>query len=220
MSNAQAVKTAIGNTVNRLYGGSSFNSFSAPSALASVASAEAEKPKAISLAEQSQPVGIQQAFVVPNSLSQPGNGTGNGPAHGHPTAHGTHVTPPNQGLYDWTARVEFKKYEIGCSFSVLLFLGEVPQDPEEWLVCPNFVGAHHAFVNTAAEQCANCRRQADLVEEGFVHLNNGISQHSGLGSLDPEVVHPYLTQSLQWRVQKVDSHFNSSFVAKQLLSTG
>ena len=54
-----------------------------------------------------------------------------------------------------------------------------------------------------AQQCANCVSQADIVVEGFVHLNLPIAKLSGLGSLDPDVVEPYLTKELQWRVKKV-----------------
>ncbi len=113
------------------------------------------------------------------------------------------VTPPNVGLYDWTARIEFKKYELGSSFTVLLFLGEVPEDSDDLQVSANFVGAFHAFVNNSADRCANCRTQQDIVVEGFVHLNKGVLENSGLNSLEPSVVEPYLARNLHWRVQKV-----------------
>jgi hypothetical protein len=55
-------------------------------------------------------------------------------------------------------------------FAVLIFLGQVPNDPSQWHTAPTFVGSHHAFVNSAASQCDNCgREQADLVVESFVH---------------------------------------------------
>ncbi len=106
-------------------------------------------------------------------------------------------------FYDWTARIRVKKYALAGSFSVLIFLGEVPENPRSWRSSPSFVGAHHAFVNSAADQCENCRNQADLVIEGFVHLNTAIAQRSGLGSFEPAVVEPYLKRELSWRVQKV-----------------
>ncbi|KAI8994151.1 tyrosinase [Trametes punicea] len=109
-------------------------------------------------------------------------------------------------FWEWTARIHVKKYEVGGSFSILLFLGDVPDDsdPAEWRMSPNYIGGHHAFVNSTPERCANCRRQADLVIEGFVHLNEAIAKHSGLNSFDPAVVRPYLTRELHWRVMKVD----------------
>jgi len=106
-------------------------------------------------------------------------------------------------LYDWTCRIEFKKYELGSSFAVLIFLGEVPDDPSEWRGSPSYVGAHYAFVNSQAEACANCRSQKDVVIEGFVHLNTAIISKAG-PDLRPEVVEPYLKHHLKWRVQKAD----------------
>jgi len=106
-------------------------------------------------------------------------------------------------MWDWSAKIHFKKYELGSSFSVLIFLGQVPEDPEEWVTSPNYVGAHYAFVNRSAARCANCTNQIDIIDEGFVHLNPAIAEHSGLGSFEPEVVHPYLEKELHWRVQKV-----------------
>ncbi|KAF8901474.1 tyrosinase [Gymnopilus junonius] len=127
-----------------------------------------------------------------------------GPGH-HVPHHGqVRHAPPHHGFQDWTARIEFKKYEVGQSFSVLLFLGVPPEDPKQWNVCSNFAGTYVAFVNSMAEQCANCVNNAEVVVEGYVHLNNAIAKHSRLDSLDPEVVEPYLTKALHWRVQKVD----------------
>jgi tyrosinase len=135
----------------------------------------------------------------------------------HPTAHEQPSAAPDRGLWEWTARVEFKKYELGTSFSVLIFLGQVPEDPRGLRTSPNFVGGHHAFVNSAANTCANCVNQRDLVIEGFVHLNHGIVRHSGLGSLEPNVIIPYLTDNLHWVVQKV-SLFISFIFANMHLS--
>ena len=105
--------------------------------------------------------------------------------------------PPNRVPWEWTARIEFQKYELGTSFSVLTFLGPVPDNPRELKTSPNYVGGVHAYV-------AN-RSQGDLtVQEGFVHLNHGIFKHLGqTTSLEPNVIVPYLTKNLEWRVQKV-----------------
>ncbi|KAH9889909.1 tyrosinase [Cubamyces lactineus] len=114
------------------------------------------------------------------------------------------ISSPDSAYWEWTARIHVKKYEVGGSFSVLLFLGAVPENPADWRTSPNYVGGHHAFVNSVPQRCANCRGQADLVIEGFVHLNEAIATHSNLHSFEPEVVRPYLTRELHWRVQKVN----------------
>ena len=142
---------------------------------------------------------------------------GGGPLTTPKAQHG-HEAP--QVIHDWTARIHFKKYELGQSFAVLLFLGEVPADASQWRTSPSFVGAHAAFVNSAADQCANCREQADLVAEGFVHLNKAIAKLSGLSSFEPDIISPYLRDNLHWRVQGVRScpFMSRPFVLRVLIT--
>ncbi|KAI0647846.1 tyrosinase [Trametes meyenii] len=110
---------------------------------------------------------------------------------------------PNPPRWEWTARIRVKKHEVGGAFAVLLFLGPVPSDPKEWHAAPSYVGAHHAFVNSAAPRCANCRGRADAATEGFVHLDEAIAKRAGkLPSDEPETVKEYLRDALSWRVRK------------------
>ncbi|KAI0373661.1 tyrosinase [Pilatotrama ljubarskyi] len=107
--------------------------------------------------------------------------------------------------WEWSVRIRVKKYEVGSSFAVLIFLGGVPEDPKDWYTAPTYVGAHHAFVNSAPQRCANCRRQASAVTEGFVHLNESIAKiWAPLNSPDSETMRQYLRSQLSWRVRKVD----------------
>ena len=227
--NQAAVKLAISKRVNQLYGTSVFGGFSAfaETAAAQVVSPTPQPPAA---AAKQQPLAVQNPNpapaaraavpgvpathpVPPPATDHPAPPPGSShPGHGHGPQHSYHVGhdqphhgPPNHGLYEWTARIECKKFELSSSYSVLIFLGQVPDDPKEWQVSPNLVGSHYAFVNSAAEECENCRNKADLVIEGFVHLNHGIVSHSGLHSLEPNVVAPYLTNNLHWRVLKVNA---------------
>ena len=210
MNNPQAVKTAIGNRVNRLYGSSIFGV--RPTLAGPIMSAFATESAETETTATSTPVA--RAWH-PTASKQPSDTTTEkkevvtataahtpqaGPSH--PTI-AEDLIPPNLGLFDWTARIQFKKYELDDSFAVLLFLGEVPNDPHDWLVSPNYVGSHYAFVNTSASQCANCVSQADVVVEGFVHLNQAIVKHSGFNSLDASIVEPYLKKNLHWKVFKV-----------------
>jgi tyrosinase len=108
-------------------------------------------------------------------------------------------------VHDWTVRIHVKKYKLRQSFTVLIFLGSVPDDPSQWRKASSYVGSHAAFANGSAVRCANCRAQADVVTEGFVHLNRALGRHSGLSSYEPQVVSPYLRENLHWRVQGVRS---------------
>ncbi|KAI0822060.1 tyrosinase [Trametes gibbosa] len=141
------------------------------------------------------------------------------------TAPGRHTSHRASGagqLWDWSVRIRARKHDLGRSFSVLVFLGAgssgIPVDPAEWYSAPTYVGAHHAFVNSASRRCANCRRQADVIVEGFVHLNEAIEKHwhadAGVGgragtraldeALNPEDVKPFLSRELGWRVRRND----------------
>ena len=110
---------------------------------------------------------------------------------------------PMRGTYDWTARIRFKKFELGTSVSVYVFFGDIPADPKLWHVSPNFVGAHHAFVNSDPSACENCENHSESINEGFVHLNESILKHSDIRSLEPHLVAPYLKENLNWRAVKV-----------------
>lgn len=208
LGDPQAVRLAIGDIVNQLYGGSIFASPTVASIIAASMPVQ-QLARSATSGKGEAPGGKQQVPVAAPTTSKASAGSGAESHVSHPAGHAPHTVPAeqsvpsNRGLYEWTARIEFKKYELGCSLAVLLFLGEVPDDPEEWQVSPNYVGGHHAFVNGSASQCSNCRSQADVVIEGFVHLNRGILTHSRLNSLEPSVVEPYLKENLHWRVQKV-----------------
>ncbi|KAF8902677.1 hypothetical protein CPB85DRAFT_1438675 [Mucidula mucida] len=104
------------------------------------------------------------------------------------------LAQPRNRYLDWNVFIEFDSGELGCNLSVLIFIGEVPEDTEEWLCCECFVGALCAYID----------RSPGHVEltQGPVHLNSAIIQHSGVRSLEPSVVVPFLEQTLQWRVIK------------------
>ncbi|EKM51950.1 uncharacterized protein PHACADRAFT_262375 [Phanerochaete carnosa HHB-10118-sp] len=177
MTNPRAVKAAIAKTINKLYGGPISGAFAA----AAPASAALATPAASKLAAPHNPGPNTELPPIP-------------------------VGDAGSSLYDWSARIRVKKYELGGSFSVLIFLGPVPEDPREWRKSPSFVGTHQAFVNSSATQCANCRTQAAAgqVTEGFVHLDTAISRLSGLGSFEPSVVEPYLKRELSWRIVRAN----------------
>ena len=121
------------------------------------------------------------------------------------------ITPPRRNpnrMFDWTARIRVKKYELGGSFSVLFFLA--PDGVEgHTRSSPSYVGSYSAFVTSTTEACANCQTQADsgIVIQGFVHLNTKIEEIMGPGSGNFEiaVIKPYLTENLKWKVEKVSS---------------
>jgi tyrosinase len=200
-----AVQAAIANYVNQQYGGGSNFSGSGGPAVNFLAQASADGGAQAPPASLPPPVS-QVASASPSAAAgtvHPFASRGGPP---HTAAKAQAGQEASNAIYDWTARIHFKKFELGHGFTVLLFLGDVPEDPSKWRTSPSFVGAHVAFVNTAADQCANCREQADLqaVAEGFVHLNKAIAKLSGVSSFEPRYITPYLKDNLHWRVQATD----------------
>ena len=104
----------------------------------------------------------------------------------------------NDEYFDWTVRVEVDKFALrGRTFSVLIFLGDVPSNATQWRSAASFVGSVTAFATPLAYT-----GRPGLIE-GFVHLNNFIAEHSGLHSFDPDEVRPYLKKNLAFRIQTV-----------------
>lgn len=110
--------------------------------------------------------------------------------------------------WNWTIRVRERKFELGRSFIVLIFLGSVPENPAEWLASKHLVGRNHVFANSASGSCANCRQQSNIIHEGFIHLNRSFARLAPqlTSPFKPEVVIPYLKENLQWRVVDVSIH--------------
>ncbi len=197
LNDQAAVKAAIAQVVNKLYSRSRARSTS-PLAV-NLASVPSQKVVGSAIANGGAPKPTDsQANPTPASPSRAFTGSNN-----EPDVQVALSGPSSSDYWEWTARIRVKMYALGGSFSVLIFLGTVPEDPADWRTSPHYVGAHHAFVNNSPQRCANCRRQADLIIEGFVHLNEAIARLSGLPRLTPDVVKPYLQGNLHWRVQKV-----------------
>lgn len=156
LSNPPAVKTAIAQKVNQLYGAfvirASLATASKPVQTTSATTSEAPKsnPPPAASNTDSNPAGTPRALphVQANLAHVPAPQVApHAPPH-HPEDH---------TVYDWTARIRVKKYEVGGSFLVLLFLGSVPEDPKQWYTSPNFVGAHHVFANRCVSICPPVR---------------------------------------------------------------
>ena len=206
MGNPDAVKNAISDRINELYG----STFSVRTAMVS---SDVNNLTSVSHNSEPSPQLWSNQFINMTSLSVVSKPS--------PQFFSTEVTKMTslsddsalspslkQIVWDWTARIEFKMYELGTSFYVFIFLGEVPEDPEDWDISPSYVGTASAFVNGAAKRCANCTNQGDIALKQFVHLDDAIARLAPeLGSLDPDVVEPYLKDALKWRVQKVLVYF-------------
>jgi tyrosinase len=129
------------------------------------------------------------------------------------------LTPPHIELYllvasagprrvvdttNWTARIRCNQFEVKSSFIVFIFIGkesDIPGDAKQWSKSPNLAGCNDIFVNSKPEHCSNCTDNADLATEGYVQLNDALM--GSVGSVQKDIVTPYLKEHLHWRVAKV-----------------
>jgi tyrosinase len=214
LSNPEAVSAAIAAAVNKLYNGGDASLSSSSAKIESAATVAAGTVSGASKVDDSA------AEVKQNPAATVAAGTVSGASKVDDSAAEAKQNPltvsnPNPGatenvVYQWTARIRCKQYELNDSFWVLIFFSPkpapIPEDPREWRTSMSYVGSHHFFVNTRMENCENCQRNAAHVTEGFVQLNHALAEYSGLNSLDPASVVPFLKENLEWRAQNVSDH--------------
>ncbi|KAG8983088.1 hypothetical protein FRB94_008587 [Tulasnella sp. JGI-2019a] len=110
-------------------------------------------------------------------------------------------------IIEWTARVRCNEHALGGSYSVLIFLGLIPEDPKDWRVSPSLVGMHGVYTDDSGGyggygSSGQGGNTVDREVEGYVKLNRALMR-SGIPSFKEEDVIPYLRDNLGWRIQKV-----------------
>lgn len=103
---------------------------------------------------------------------------------------------------DWFIRIRVKKFQLGQSFTILFFLGAVPEDVAQWRTSPHLIGSHSEFVNSDPEHCANCKENIDAITEGFIDLDDSL-ERLGLGHKTEEEIEKYIHDEIHWRIQRV-----------------
>lgn len=103
-------------------------------------------------------------------------------------------------------RIHSKTSDLGRGFSIFIFLGNDPEDSDDWMFSKSFVGVHHVPTNSAANRCENCRATSGSIYEGFIYLNRHLLRNWPLwGVLDPKDLSSFLVDKLEWRVFDVHS---------------
>jgi tyrosinase len=201
--------------VHKLYGDPMRNLVAAVPALAPAAPAPAPDPvelippPAHIVTTPASAIPASDVVLPPPAQQQPlGKESESAPAH--PPATAPANKPTAVSGTKWTARVRCNHHDIQGSFSILLFVGDVPEDPKKWRRAPTYAGSNDIFLMgaEAKQHCANCRGSdapapAPLISyvEGYIHLNDALKR-AKLPSLESDVVAPYLQKNLHWRVKK------------------
>ncbi|OTA64590.1 Di-copper centre-containing protein [Hypoxylon sp. EC38] len=175
-------------SINRLYG-----NFSPISMLTRPTSQRHSKRREVDAAH---PRGTQRA----NGLSW----------NGMTSAH-----PPVEAVFsgdkyrEWIANIRVSKHAMGGSFSIHLFLEDVPSDPISWPVASSLVGTMGVFAHKGVHGSKSHRMVA-----GTIPITSALMQMVASGkipSLHAEDIEPYLRSSLEFRVSlvngtEVDAH--------------
>lgn len=114
----------------------------------------------------------------------------------------------------YQADISVKKFGLGGSFTIYIFLGEPTTKPSDWSSDPNFVGINGVF-SMAMPAAGN----SDLMVHGVVPLTAALEDAVNCGEipdLSEPVVVPYLKEKLVWKIQKVSQRAIRAFVAVSL----
>ncbi|KAF8335070.1 uncharacterized protein EI90DRAFT_3120960 [Cantharellus anzutake] len=104
----------------------------------------------------------------------------------------------NSSLTSWSIRFRIKPFAIDQSFSVVVFLNQLPKDPQSWFTSKDLVGTYDVFVTYLPKDCENCRSHENIPIQGFVDLTSAVR------NLSPDMVEDYLREGLHLGLQRVD----------------
>nr|CAT00093.1 tyrosinase [Tuber magnatum] len=122
------------------------------------------------------------------------------------------LLPPSRivrdGMFrrEWLIFLRVRKYLIPGNFIIFFFLGEPGDDPRQWLLSENHVGAVNTF-KSSTDICGNCAGQeaADQLFSGGVDITNALYNklaNIGLTLDDQDEIEEWLAKNLKWRILK------------------
>lgn len=103
---------------------------------------------------------------------------------------------------EWIANIRVSKHAMGGSFSIHLFLGEVPSDPLTWPVAPSLIGTLGIFAHKGVHG-----RGLGRIVSGTIPMTSALMQMVALGrapSLNVDDIEPFLKSNLEFRVSLTD----------------
>ncbi|KAL0937178.1 tyrosinase [Colletotrichum truncatum] len=123
-----------------------------------------------------------------------------------------------QKMTQWNVTFSVNKFALDGSFMIYFFLGDFSPDIENWIVEPRLAGSSGVFASSNATinngGCANCAKQEasgfkymDTVALTPALLTYWDNQEELYGcridDLTPEIVLPFLTRNLHWRIVNI-----------------
>jgi Tyosinase C-terminal domain len=111
---------------------------------------------------------------------------------------------------EWFVEVAVEKFALDKSFLVEAFLGDPQTDPTTWRTSSNFISLVVVFRPSGKVPTE------EIMTYGEIPLKKAL-EGAGLANASPATVAAYLTEKLQWRIQKVrvlkDTNCRSHFIS-------
>lgn len=112
---------------------------------------------------------------------------------------------------EWIVNIKGERHALNGNYQVFVFLDQVPEDedPQLWLLSPNFVGNFSPLGQRPDTSCDRCQDQRENHVEvtGQIPLTIALIERYLAGTLekfdDLNTVEAYLTKNLHWRVTVV-----------------
>ncbi|KAK0671041.1 hypothetical protein QBC41DRAFT_335569 [Cercophora samala] len=194
-------QASIRQAVTSLYGTNVFANFAAANVQAR-ATEHTQLIKSLSLATHppSAPLTAEKPLLITQEMKA------------SPIPESLQHLAPNNKYPEWVVNIRAQKHGLHGAFRVIVFLGAIDEsDPDSWQTEFNAVGRVSVLGRStqgpATTKCAKCVTDAadELMISGTVPLTSAllqdiVNENTGLQSLQPEEVVPYLKKELKWKV--------------------
>lgn len=92
-----------------------------------------------------------------------------------------------------------RRSAISSSFFIHFFLGSIPVSPQTWSFAPTLVASHSVLAPSSP-----ISRSGSVTSYGQIPLTHALLSSPEISRLEPDIVVPFLTRELSWRIQKLD----------------
>jgi tyrosinase len=123
------------------------------------------------------------------------------------THHSLHpiMAPEGPSSTHWMLQIISDVNGLAGSYTIFLFLGAVPDDPEEWDASPSLAGQHNAF--------SSSEDQEECITQSVVYLDSFLKEtHHNLP--DAASVSAFVDKELRWRIKTVRTAIYAAYVLK------
>ncbi|MCJ1262196.1 hypothetical protein MMC22_002066 [Lobaria immixta] len=100
--------------------------------------------------------------------------------------------------HQWFVNIRVDRSAIS-SFFIHFFLGSIPVSPQTWSFASTLVASHSVLA-----PASSISRSSPVTSYGQISLTHALVSSPEISCLDPDIVVPFVTRKLSWRIQKFD----------------